>query len=41
MRDKYLKGKLVDPLAIEYGNFPNRVEGIVTQKNKESDWMKK
>lgn len=22
MRDKYLKGKLVDPLAIEYGNFP-------------------
>ena len=42
MRDKYLKGKLVDPLAIEYGNFPKGIKGSQsTQRAPESNWSNK
>lgn len=40
MRDKYLKGKLVDPLAIEYGNFPANLSSK-PPKPRMSEWMRK
>ena len=41
MRDKYLKGKLVDPLAIEYGNFPGAKQAPKPPKPRMSEWMRK
>ena len=40
MRDKYLKGKLVDPLAIEYGNFPAATPATQPAKPPVSEWVR-